>query len=297
MADPTHLAELLKGVESWNAWREANPNTKHPDLRFVDFAANECRESCLSASNSQGVTVVNLEGANLQGASLSGANLQGAILYQASLTDAILFDTNLQAAKLMEADLRGADLLLANLSGANLWAANLQFANLEKANLENADVTDVRFSRGSRQRAFQGIRVATCYGNQIFKSFAQDQDYIETLRASGRLGEWKFRIWYITSDCGRSFLWWAGWSVGIAALFGLIYFLMGPGHIRVDPPLPFSWLTMIYYSVVTFTTLGFGDIKPATETAAMVVMVEVIFGYIMLGGLIAIFANKVARRS
>ena len=101
----------------------------------------------------------------------------------------------------------------------------------------------------------------------------------------------------ISSDCGRSFLRWGLWSVGIAALFGLIYFLMGPGHIKVDPPLPFSWVTMIYYSVVTFTTLGFGDIKRATETAAMVVMLEVILGYIMLGGLIAILANKVARRS
>lgn len=144
---------------------------------------------------------------------------------------------------------------------------------------------------------FQGIRVATCYGNQIFKSFAQDQDYIETLRASGRWGTVKFWIWYIFADCGRSFLRWGLWSVGIAVLFGLIYFLMGPDNIKVDPPLPFSWLTMIYYSVVTFTTLGFGDIKPATETAAMVVMAEVILGYIMLGGLIAIFANKVARRS
>ncbi len=54
---------------------------------------------------------------------------------------------------------------------------------------------------------------------------------------------------------------------------------------------------MAYYSVVTFTTLGFGDVIPTTQVAAYWVMAEVILGYIMLGGLISIFANKVARQS
>ena len=54
---------------------------------------------------------------------------------------------------------------------------------------------------------------------------------------------------------------------------------------------------MIYYSVVTFTTLGFGDIVPKTPAAAWWVMTEVILGYIMLGGLISIFATKLSRRS
>jgi hypothetical protein len=53
----------------------------------------------------------------------------------------------------------------------------------------------------------------------------------------------------------------------------------------------------VYYSVVTFTTLGFGDITPIISTAQKWVMAEVITGYIMLGGLISILANKLARRS
>jgi hypothetical protein len=54
---------------------------------------------------------------------------------------------------------------------------------------------------------------------------------------------------------------------------------------------------MVYYSVVTFTTLGFGDVIPNTIEASRWVMAEVIIGYIMLGGLISILANKLARRS
>jgi len=54
-----------------------------------------------------------------------------------------------------------------------------------------------------------------------------------------------------------------------------------------------------YYSVVTFTTLGFGDITPKVNEPLMqfYVMVEVVLGYIMLGGLISIFSNKLARRA
>lgn len=46
--------------------------------------------------------------------------------------------------------------------------------------------------------------------------------------------------------------------------------------------------TTIFYSVVTFTTLCFGDVVPET----LWVMAEV-----MLGGLISIFANKMVRRN
>ena len=51
------------------------------------------------------------------------------------------------------------------------------------------------------------------------------------------------------------------------------------------------------YSVVTFTTLGFGDIGAVTNWARLAVGVEVVLGYVMLGGLISIFANKLALRS
>ena len=74
---------------------------------------------------------------------------------------------------------------------------------------------------------------------------------------------------------------------------------MGPESFRISEPdpLPFNFWTMMYYSIVTFTTLGFGDITPKTTTAAMWIMAEVIIGYIMLGGLISIFASIIARRS
>jgi uncharacterized protein YjbI with pentapeptide repeats len=224
------------------------------------------------------------------------ANLEGAMLAWAQFQNATLFLARLKDASLHHAYLKNANLGSTDLSGALLNEADLRGADLRNANLERASVDGVTFDRSSRQRCYRGIRTSTCHGSQIFKSFAQDQDYIEELRGSGWWGAFKFWIWFVLADCGRSFLRWAAWSLGLATLFGYIYYLMGPAHFRLDH-LTFDLFPMIYYSIVTFTTLGFGDIKPTTPEGAGVVMLEVILGYIMLGGLIAIFANKVARRA
>ncbi len=296
--------------------RDENGHSK-PNLEYANLQGAK-----LSGANLQGAE---LWGANLQGADLRCANLRGAYLRQANLQGADLRETlqgqhfvaatlqgadleyanlqgtklsgaNLQGAELWGANLQGADLRCADLRGASLGQANLQGADLRCADLRDADVTAVQFDRSSRQLAYRGIRVSGCYGSQLFKSFAQDQDYIEGLRESGPWGEVKFWLWWLFADCGRSFIRWGVWSLGLATLFGYIYYWMGPFHFKLDHS-TFDSFAMIYYSIVTFTTLGFGDIKPSTPEGAGVLMLEVILGYIMLGGLVSILANKLARRT
>ena len=58
-----------------------------------------------------------------------------------------------------------------------------------------------------------------------------------------------------------------------------------------------TWLSPIYFSVVTVTTLGYGDALPASAMAQLLVMIQVTGGYLMLGGLISILSNKLARRA
>jgi hypothetical protein len=106
VADPDHLAELNKGIESWNQWRINQ--LVGPDLREA-----------------------NLEEAHLERANLRDAYLEGAHLERGHLEGA-----NLREAYLERAHLKGANLEGANLEGANLEGANLESANLESANLE-----------------------------------------------------------------------------------------------------------------------------------------------------------------
>ena len=115
----------------------------------------------------------------------------------------------------------------------------------------------------------------------------------------------RYFVWKYSSNCGRSLSLWIFWCVAIAVGFSLVFhFHLGGSESFVLTQLakepgydPRDWAPMLYYSVVTFTTLGFGDIVPRTQEAAWWIMAEVVMGYFMLGGLITILATKLARRS
>lgn len=57
----------------------------------------------------------------------------------------------------------------------------------------------------------------------------------------------------------------------------------------------YNIITAIYFSVVTFATLGFGDITPVNITGKLCAIAEVISGYIMFGVLLTLLARKIIR--
>ncbi len=130
--------------------------------------------------------------------------------------------------------------------------------------------------------------------NPRLKRYIDDEQWINSWRSNPkwrRLRQIPFWVWEVTSHCGRSIGLWAFWSALIAFVFGFLH----RGHIVVESVS--NWYTPFYFSVVTFTTLGFGDVKPADWVGQFWITIEVVLGYVMLGGLISIFANKFARRS
>jgi pentapeptide repeat protein len=102
MANDDHIAQLMKGVAAWNAWRDENPNIR-PDLSGA-----------------------NLNGANLSGAKLSEANLSGAHINGAHLNGANLNGAYLLGAALVETDLRDADLTGCHIYGTSAWSLKLE---------------------------------------------------------------------------------------------------------------------------------------------------------------------------
>jgi len=325
MANPQHLDLLRQGVTAWNAWRKANPGLA-PDLRRADlFKARlsgadlshaDLRKANLSLAD---LSRASLAFADLKGARLSFANLAQADLRAARLKEVLADDARFNRANLDSANLRDAQLSNTCFKGASLTGADLTGGNMAGADLSQAGVLGVRHDRaifwtmlrqtgphprdllerskdlilGTTMRV-KGINAATCHGSQIFKLFLQDQDFLEEYYDAKNTRS-LIILWWMLSDCGRSLARWAGWSGIFALLFALAYFLMGPAHFHTSY-LPFSFTTMVYYSGVTFSTLGFGDITPMTSTASLMVLAEVVVGYVMLGGLVSIFAGKLGRR-
>ena len=76
---------------------------------------------------------------------------------------------------------------------------------------------------------------------------------------------------------------WIGLYVIITPIFATIYWLLPDGQFRIPDNAGTDWGSWLYYSIVTITTLGFGDYTPAHGGAQAVTAVEVMCGLIFLG--------------
>ena len=279
------MVSLLKSdVAAWNKYRITMDTL--PDMTRANL-------------NGANLTRAILHGANLTRAGLNGANLTRANLNGAELIRANLNDADLTRAELNGANLNGANLNGANLNGAELNSAELNSANLNGANLENTNVRDVQYKRKELHGKCLGIRASSCYGDAIFRRDVQDQDYIDNVKRRWATTPWRkalFHAWGVF-DYGRSVHAVLLMGVGIIAAFGLLYHLF-PGWLSSNvPDRPTTWFTPWYYSVVTFVTLGFGDISAKGLAGEVCVVAEVLLGYVTLGLLLSVLANVFARRS
>lgn len=233
---------------------------------------------------------VSLGGATLDDAAMFGADLSNATLSQASLRRCDLRTTQFGSARFVGADLAGADLSRSDLSGADLTDADLDGASLHDADLSE---TTLRGIRGASNADWIGATFSTAdfTGSYLARREAIDQNYLHEFRSRGRMQEFLYRLWWATSDCGRSFLRWGVLTLAFSMVFGGIY-----RFVDIDYGGHETTISSFYFSVVTLTTLGYGDVLPASQTAQLVVMLEVVLGYVMLGGLLSIFATKMGRR-
>lgn len=249
----------------------------------------------------------NLLGATLAASDLSGADLDRAYFSHANLDRANLRGADLSRANLLEATAKGANLTLSNLTGANLsgtdlGGADLSGAILNQTNLSLANLRDVHLTGAvwrirTMRGCYRGVRgLDSSYGNALLKRAAEDQDFLDTLEDSlkGSSGMILFWAWGCI-DYGRSLLRVAVLAFGLATLYGTIYLLFP--EILDFKGSANTWFTPYYFSIVTYTTLGFGDVRPATLAGELVVSSEVVLGYTTLGLLLSVLAQNVARRS
>jgi uncharacterized protein YjbI with pentapeptide repeats len=335
MSDQDYMEILNRGPEAWNEWRRANPGVKpefaNEDLSELKLSGADLSECELSGSDlfETDLGKANLKMSVMAGADLSGARLPGAELYKVDLSDASLIGadlsgvylaeaklqgTDLRGARLHGADLSGADLTGADLGGADLEGASLArahiaHANLRNANLAEADLTRMKYGSFRSMRGhFYGVRgLATCFGNALFVRDAKDQDYLDTLENSIQeterpaLRAWK-RFWFGAwglIDYGRSLARVFAFAFVMAMSFGFVYFLdrsydwglLAYSSAATSPLSPF------YHSIVTYTKLGFGYMTPTHWIGEILLVCEGVLGYITLGLLLSILANRVARRS
>lgn len=288
------------------------------DLSGRDLSGADLSDATLIGANLSGTILyqARLDGAELVGADLTGASLVEVQARRVGLGRAILAGANLtgaslQGATLSGADLSGADLRAAQLDGARLLRVDLREADLGRASMQAVEFSDCNVSgasfrhtdlRDARIRGPVGydtadwvgtdFRNADLCGAYLMRRFAHDQNFLEEFRSQSPAHALAYLAWKITSDCGRSTTRWTLWTLGIAGSFAALYTTL-----PIDYGDHETALSPLYFSVVTFTTLGFGDALPTSPVSQLTVMIEVFLGYFMLGGLLTLLSNKMGRRA
>jgi len=280
------------------------------ELQGAIFFGAKLQGAILNASKLQ---EADLRGAKLQGAYLEEANLQGANLISARLQGVHFDRANLQGAKLLFTKLQGATLEGTELQGANLHDADLQGAKLREAFVDGStsflgceidEDTDFRETALENVLIKSGTKTLLKYnirrmnwkdwywGSVNHKVFDKDDDRPRrrACRVLWRLLiTWPVRLFWKMSDYGRS----TGRIIltffALAIAFAFVYSLW-PCCVMVNGVVGDirGFVHALYFSVVTMTTLGFGDIaaNPDSWPGQVVLMVQVILGYVLLGALV-----------
>ena len=299
------------------------------NLLEADLNAADMSESWLGGTNLSGAF---LELANLSRAKLSGANLSKAILWKANLSGAHLQNANLSGASFVEADLSNSLLSEADLSEADLTGANLYGALFVKSDLINTylnwakltgaiALTKENFSEEITKQEKKDAEHYKVSYITVKNFFSQSGQYDDASWAAFRERTLErialaHEIWKKGLKGLLSWAWWKSsfrWSGSkiisllngygerplrviissgaIVIFFSIIYFIFK--WIQSYPMEELYWWDYLYFSIVTFTTLGYGDIRPlAVPWARLVASGEAFMGAFM----IALFVWTLARK-
>ena len=285
---------------------------RYAHLKYANLMSAYLQGADLSGAN---LELAEFSGAHLEGADLQGAHLEGADLQGAHLEGADLLDAHLEGAKLPACHLERAGLQRAHLQRATLKGVHLEGVRAEYAAVDGSTIlTECTFDRKTR---FTGVALANARIDPGLRAALEAN--VRRMQWDEWCAEkpWRRRPWKVfwwISDYGQSMRKILYVFFVLAAIFAVTYLLPGmvrhfrgpgsewPGEfvsalhsvdregrapLRVPAYLvPFRAL---YFSVVTMTTLGFGDIhaQPDSFVGHLLLTIQVLFGYVLLGSLIA----------
>ncbi len=247
----------------------------------------------------------------------AGYQLINSDLYRAKMVGAHCFKLDLSGSSLMKADFTNANLHCANLSGCNLLGTVFENAKIEHVNW-GKEVCQETQARNAKRRKDQ-----TDYYEQaeeIYRNLRKTAERQGLFEMAGRffqremimrrkqMPRWSLRrLISKTVDifCGygekpiRVIL----FSIAVILTFAVLYFLLGLSFsgdsLAFNPELSVwqnsqIFFSSLYFSVVTFTTLGYGDLAPIGIARAFAAL-EAFIGSFTLALFVVVFVKKMTR--
>jgi hypothetical protein len=234
------------------------------------------------------------EGIWLEGAELSFTNLENAWLKYARMKEVFLNYSNLNEAKLRCAVLEGAKGGQIHLKGTDLLKANIKGAKLTASIVDGSTI--LWKCEVDRETDFEGVALDSCRidpaTKQLLEYNIRHKNWEEWYKEHSFL-KWLVKTFWWISDYGISTKRIIFTFFGLAIVFAISYRLF-PSFVMVYGTVGDirGFWHALYFSVVTMTTLGFGDIaaNPDSWAGQTLLMIQMILGYVLLGALVTRFA-------
>ncbi|MFH1881317.1 MAG: pentapeptide repeat-containing protein [Planctomycetota bacterium] len=316
-----------KDMTEWNEWREKNPD-EEIWLEGKDFShfwlrkANFMKGSILKESTGTYTSYadVHLKGSvfewsDLRNAVFAGSKMDNTKFWSAESQNADFQKTHLVDAKLEvahfeecnfnDAILKNARLNRSCLNGTKFMNSNLKGCQVRASVVDGAtifwDCKINRYSKTERFTDFTGIPLDNVIIDPGTKQLLEYNIRRMNWEEWYKKGYWwqqilkRLFIWpfWLISDYGLR-----TWRViatffGLSIAFAVVYWLC-PTFVMVNQVVGDirGFWHALYFSVVTMTTLGFGDIaaNPDSWVGQTLLMLQVILGYVLLGALVTRFA-------
>lgn len=308
----------LEGAELQGAsLQEGRTRFEGANLKGVALAAANVNGAYFKYAN---LEFSDLAQANLIGTELSNAKLEGSNLWKTDLRGANLFEVDLRDTNLDETDFEFSNLYRSRLYGSNIELAILPKKDvheterseiesfekkLRRQNIRDTIIEDIiekinrinrdnnRFKKASN--VYSAIRntlhLNGLYLEESHYHYKERRAFTKHLKEKGQYGRYLLNwIFKITSGYGEKWHFALAWIIGVIIFFGTFYLFLGGPSGEVANPIIDSY----YFSGVTFTTLGFGDLYPCSNNIIMrgAAMIEAIIGAFLMALFVVVISKK-----
>lgn len=269
------------------------------DAEDVDLAGADLSYSDLTAANLKNA---NLTGTDLKKANLAGIDLEESHLLRSDLSGARLWHASIKDTNLAEANLQEADFLKATFSGVKLWQVKLENAKfLTRHSFTGKTPIDEKgpLSASEAYRSLKQYFVARGrYDDASWASFKEKQLERKHLFQNKKLGYLPSLLMAGLCGYGEKPYRVIASSLIIIFLYSFIYAALNILKVPQDyAAIKLNLWDYIYFSIVTFTTLGFGDLTPKLIPFFQILTgSEAFFGAFMMGLFVFTLARKYAAR-
>ncbi|MFA0569498.1 ion channel [Vibrio gallaecicus] len=245
-----------------------------------------------------------------------GYSCRNVDFYRADLRDAHFFGLDLRGSSLMKAKMVNANLHCAHLDNCNLLGSDLGRARLDNINWGNSLKQETEAKKAGKRKERSKARSLYQEAEEVCRNIRKQCEKQGLFETAGMFftKEMRFRRYQLPRYSFHRFIsklvdYFCGYGESPlrVVLFSIVliitcavayFFLDTTITSNTDTSAPYflllEFFNALYFSVVTFTTLGYGDISPV-GIARFIAAVEAFMGSFIMALFVVVFVKKMTR--